>query len=144
MIEFFTNLMAESPLLFVVFIINAALISYVGIYVAFYVFRKKQPGKLMYNLFWKVRSIKKPGGTETIDGVYTLIMESLRREGVLSREDKAGLLARNKALAGTKGKKHLALRRLFDAYEARVYAGREVRNEAETAGSILSDYLGSG
>jgi hypothetical protein len=141
MIEFLANLLSESPLLFIIFIINAVLISYVAIYIAFYVLKKKQPGRLLYNFFWKMKKIKTGGKVGSLDDAYALIMESLKKEGVIDKDGSTGLLGRNAALKGTTGKKREVLQRLFDVYEARKYAGRGVKNEAETASGILADYL---
>jgi hypothetical protein len=143
MIDLLLTLIQESPLLFVVFVINIAIVAYILIRIGLYFSKKKKPGRIISHFLWKMRANKKKGEMETVEEVYASIISGLKKEGVLGKDDKEGMLSRRKILkAIPEGEKRKILQELFRVYEMKMYGNRRILNEKKVVASILSRYAG--
>ena len=143
MIEFLLALLGESPALFMVLVINLVIIAYIVIRVSLYFGRRKNPGKTVSRFFWKIKANKGKKEIRTIEDAYSFVMESLRKEGVIGKEDKPGFRARKMVLGNIpEGDKKALLGELFSLYETKVYGNRGVRNEKDVASDIIGKYAG--
>jgi hypothetical protein len=141
MISFMLSLLQESPLLFAVMVINLIIVAYIIIRIAMYVAYKKKPGKIVSHFFWKMKARQEKEEIKSIEQVYAFIMESLRKEGVLGKQDKLGVLARKKVLSAVPaGDKLNILQQLFGLYESKVYGNRRISNESNIVADILNRY----
>jgi hypothetical protein len=141
MIELMSALLQESPLLFTVMVINLVIVAYIVFRISLYILNKKKPGKTISHFIWKMKAKKEKGEMKTVEEVYAFVMDSLRKDGVLGKDDKAGLLARKRALKGMPdGEKKELLQSLFGLYEAKAYGNRRVANEARIVSNFLSRY----
>ncbi|MBN2330386.1 MAG: hypothetical protein JXC85_01095 [Candidatus Aenigmarchaeota archaeon] len=140
MIEWFA-LLYESPYIFAAVIIALVIIMYVMIRLVLFVAKRRHPGKYISHIMWKMKAKREKGGMKTVEDVYAAIMESLRREGILSKKDKDGLRSRSKALASLPdGEKRKLLTSLFDLYESKEYGNRRISNEPKVVSDILDRY----
>ena len=142
-IDFFLNLLKESPALFLVFMVNIAIISYLAGYFVLYFMKKNHPERSVYFLFWKMKAGRKNSEIKTLEDVYGMVMDSLVKKGVISKKDGRGFKARNKAVSLVGDRQKEVVVRLFDMYEKKVYGNKLIQNEPGTASKILSDYLDS-
>jgi len=140
MFELFA-LLVESPYIFAILVIALVIVMYIMVRVVLYISKKRHPAKYISHLLWKMRAKREKNEMKTVDEVYASVMESLRKEGVLSKNDKDGLLSRKKVLAAIPGgvKKEL-LQSLFELYEAKAYGNRRISNEAKVVSDILDRY----
>jgi hypothetical protein len=140
MIEWFA-LLYESPYIFAAVVIALVIIMYIMIRLVLFVARRRHPGKYISHIMWKMKAKREKGGMKTVEEVYAAIMESLRREGILSKRDKPGLRSRSKVLASLPdGEKRKLLMTLFDLYEAKEYGNRRISNEPKLVSDILNRY----
>jgi hypothetical protein len=140
MIEFFA-LFEESPYIFAVTVISLVIIMYVVVRVVLHTMKKRHPGKYLSHLLWKMNAKRGKDELKTVDAVYTSVMDSLRKEGILAKKDKNGLLSRRKVLAMLpEGEKKQLLASLFELYEAKEYGNRRISNEAKVVSGILDRY----
>jgi hypothetical protein len=141
MIDLLLSLLQESPLLFAVFVINIAIVSYILIRIGLYIESKKKPGRTISHFLWKIRARREKSEIKTIEEVYAYIIDNLRKEGVLGKQDRYGRVSRKKALtAFPEGEKRQVLQRLFELYELKMYGNRRVSNEGRTVSDILNRY----
>jgi hypothetical protein len=141
MIDLLLGLLQESPLLFAVFVINIIIVSYILIRIGLYIGNKKKPGRTISHLIWKIRARGEKAEIKTVEGVYAYVIDSLRKEGVLDKQDRYGLISRKKALtAFPEGEKGRILRELFGLYESKAYGNRRVSDEGRTVSDILNRY----
>ncbi len=143
LLNFLANLLRESPVLFLVLVVNISIISYLLGYFVFYLMKKKHPEKSVSFFLWKMLASRKESDIKTIEDVYNSVIESLVKKGILSDGDGRGVKARSKALVGLEGKKREIVNQLFNIYERKVYGDKVIQNEAGTASKILSMYLNS-
>ena len=140
MIELFA-LVYESPYIFAAIVIALVIILYIMLRLLLFISRKRHPGKYISHILWKMKAKREKGGMTTVQDVYATVMESLRKEGVLNKNDKDGLRSRNKVLARLpEGEKRKLLKTLFDLYEAKEYGNRRISNEPKVASDILDRY----
>ncbi len=143
MIEFLVALLRESPALFTVLVANLLIIAYIVIRISLYFGRRKHPGKTISGIFWRMKAKRARKEIKTIEDVYSLVMEGLRKEGFLGKEDAPGFRARKKILDSIpEGEKRTVLQELFTLYEAKVYGKRGIRNEKDVASDIHGKYTG--
>ena len=141
MIELMLALLQESPLLFTVMIINLVIVAYIIFRISLHLLHKKKPGKAISHFIWKIKARKESGEIKTIEEVYAFVIDSLKKDGVLGKDDKGGLLARKRALnVMPDGEKKQLLKDLFGLYEAKAYGNRRVANEARIISDFLSRY----
>lgn len=141
MIDFLLALLQESPLLFIVLMINIVIVAYIVIRITMYVMYRKKPGKVISHFIWKMHAKKEEGRMQTVEEAYAFVTESLRKEGLLGKQEQAGLLARKKILKGIPaGHKRDMLRSLFETYEAKAYGNRRITNEAKYVSDFLNRY----
>jgi len=138
MIEFLLTILQESPLLFAVLVINLIIVAYIAIRISFYLLYKKKPGKVISHFLWRMKARKESFEIKTVEAAYSFVMDSLKKDGLLGRDEKPGLLARKKVLKGMPdGEKKELLQTLFSSYEAKVYGNRRIANEVK----FISDFL---
>ncbi len=140
MFEFFA-LLYESPYTFAAVVIALVIILYIVIRLVLFVSRKRHPGKYISHILWKMKAKREKVKMTTVQDVYATIMESLRKEGVLGKNEKDGLRSRKKVLAALPdGEKRNILKTLFDLYEAKEYGNRRISNEPKLVTDILDRY----
>jgi len=143
MIEFFLSLLRESPLLFMILVVNLVMVTYLVLRIGLYIVGKKQPGKAVTRFVWKMKAKKEKADIKTIEDVYALVMESLRKDGALGKGENTGFMARKKVLElMQEGEKKAVIVQLFGLYEAKVYGNGRVSNEERVASDILNKYIG--
>jgi hypothetical protein len=141
MIDLLLGLLQESPLLFAVFLINVIIVAYIVIRIGLYIAYKKKPGRIIYHFLWKMRARREKGEIKTVEELYAYIIDSLRKEGVLGKQDRYGMVSRKKVLGAVpEGEKRQILKSLFDLYESKMYGNRRVSNEGKVVSSILNHY----
>ena len=141
MIDFLLTLLTESPLLFLVLLINIVLVSYLVIRILLHFSKKKNPEKVIASFLWKLKAKKKKEEIETIEDVYKIIMEHLRKDGLLGKNEKFGFVSRKKVMEKLNEEKKKVLEHLFYLYEAKIYGEKEIKDEKEVASKLLSAYL---
>ena len=141
MIEYLLNLMGESPILFLIIVVNIVLISYIIISITLYILKRKQPDRVFSLLIWKLKAKRKKGEAKTIEDVYMLVMENLRKERIITDKDGTGFLARRKSLEKIPSPRKKILEKIFSLYEAKVYGNRRIANESKVASDLLFTYL---
>ncbi|MEE9323606.1 MAG: hypothetical protein V3U72_03600 [Candidatus Aenigmarchaeota archaeon] len=141
MIEFLLTLLSESPLLFVVLLINLLLLTYIIFRISMYIIRKKKPGQAVSHFIWKIKVKKDKEDIKTLEDAYAFIMESLRKEGLLKKDEKTGFRSRKKLLQKIpKGKKRDVTESLFELYEAKIYGNRRIKDEKNIVADVISNY----
>jgi len=141
MIEFLLALLSESPLLFVILVINLAILAYIIFRISLYVIHKKSPGRVLSRFVWKIKLKKEKEDINTLEGVYAFVMESLRKEGLLERGEEIGFRSRKKMLQMIpEGKKRDVIGSLFDLYEAKVYGNRRIKDEKSIVADVVDNY----
>jgi len=141
MIEFLLALMSESPLLFAVLLVNLAILGYIVYRISLYIIRKKKPGQLFSSFIWKLKVKRGKGDIETLEDAYGIIMETMKKEGLLSDDDKMGFRSRKKLIERMPdGKKREILETLFDLYEAKIYGKRRIKDEKNLVADIISKH----
>jgi len=141
MIEFLLSLLQESPLLFTVMVINLIIVAYIIVRIGMYIAYKKKPGKIISHFFWKMKARHEKDEINTVEQVYAFVMDSLRKEDILGKQDKGGMLARKKALTTIPdSEKKQLLQSLFELYEAKTYGNRRISNEVKVVSNILDRY----
>lgn len=134
-------LLYESPYTFAAVVIALVIILYIMVRLVLFVSKKRHPGKYISHILWKMKAKREKGGMTTVQEVYATIMESLRKEGVLGKNEKDGLRSRKKVLASLPdGEKRKLLKALFDLYEAKEYGNRRISNEPKAVSDILDRY----
>ncbi|HDR53385.1 MAG TPA: hypothetical protein ENN60_01775 [archaeon] len=125
MLESIFQVMAETPVLMVVFVVDLILIFTIVFYVAKKIYQKKRPdmGFMTWFTRFTLKSLKAP--THTIEGLYDLVVSTYTRRGVVTREMGKGFRAREKILEHTKEKEEAqqVLRTIFETYEGKMYGG---------------------
>lgn len=141
MIEFLLTLLSESPLLFVVLLVNLLILAYIIFRISLYIIHKKKPGQKFSSFIWKIKAKKDKEDIKTIEDVYAFIMEGIRKEGLLGKDEKIGFRSRKKILQKIpKGKKKKIIESLFELYEAKVYSNRRIKDEKDIVADILNSY----
>ncbi|MCK4335587.1 MAG: hypothetical protein KAW40_02565 [Candidatus Aenigmarchaeota archaeon] len=141
MIEFLLTLLSESPLLFVVLLVNLLILAYIIFRISLYIIHKKKPGQKFSSFIWKIKAKKDKEDIKTIEDVYAFIMEGIRKEGLLEKDEKIGFRSRKKILQKIpKGKKKKIIESLFELYEAKVYSNRRIKDEKDIVADILNSY----
>ncbi len=141
MIEFLLALLQESPVLFLVLVVNLVIVTYIVVRISLYITHKKHPRKIISHFFWKMKAKKGREEIKTIEDLYPFIMDSLRKEGTLGKQEKNGLVSRRKALSSLEeGEKKKILKNLFILYEAKVYGKGRILNEQKLVSDILNSY----
>lgn len=141
MIDLLLSLLQESPVLFAVLVINIIIVAYISIRISLYVAHNKRPGKIIYHFFWKIRARRNKSEIATVEEVYAYIIDSLKKQGALGKEDKYGLISRNKVIkAVPEGEKRQVLQELFGLYESKMYGNGRVSNEKRVVSDILNRY----
>lgn len=141
MIEFLLTLLRESPVLFVIFLINAIVVTYIVSRILLYVYKKKRPERLISLFIWKLKTKRKKKESKTIDDACGQVMDSLRKEGILDKNDKNGFKSREKALNKLEGEKKEIVLKIFSLYEKKIYGNRRITNEDKVVSELLSNYL---
>lgn len=141
MIEFLLTLLSESPLLFVILLVNILILAYVIFRISLYIIHKKKPGQAFYRFVWKIKAKKDKEEIKTIEDVYAFIMEGIRKEGLLEKEAQMGFRSRKKLLQKVQeGEKKKFIENLFRLYEAKVYGSGRIRDEKGVVADILGRY----
>ncbi len=137
----FLNQLSGNPYIFAVTVISLVIIMYIMLRIVLYISKKRHPTKYIAHLLWKMRTKREKNEMKTVDEVYAAVMESLRREGILGKGDRDGLLSRKKALSLLPdGEKRKLLQSLFELYEAKNYGNRRISNEPKVVSDILDRY----
>ena len=140
MIDFLLALLSESPLLFVILLVNLAILAYIIFRISAYVISGKSPGKFFSRFVWKMRRKKEKKGLKTLEEVYAFVMEGMRKEGMIGDDDKPGFRSRKRAIENMpEGEKRDIIQSFFGLYEAKVYGNRRIKDEE----SVVADFLGS-
>jgi hypothetical protein len=141
MIDFLLALLSESPLLFTILMANLAILAYIIFRISMYVIRKKSPGRTLSRFVWKIKLKKEKEEIGTLEGVYAFVMEGMRKEGLLEKDEKTGFRSRKKVIEKMpEGRKKEVLKSLFDIYEAKVYGNRRIKDEKTVVADILDGY----
>jgi hypothetical protein len=141
MIEFLLALMSESPLLFVILLVNIVIMAYIIFRISLYIVHKKKPGQAFHRFVWRIKAKKGKEEMKTIEDVYAFIMEGIRNEGWLEKDEKPGFRSRKKVLKNIpEGDKRKFIEELFGLYEAKVYGSGRVRDEKGIVADILGRY----
>ena len=141
MIEFLLTLLSESPLLFVILIANLGILAYIIFRISMYLIHQKKPGQAFSHFFWKIKAKREKEGMETLEDVYALVMEGVKKEGVLEKDEGAGFRARQKVLEkAEEGERKKFVEKLFELYEAKVYGNRRIKDEKSVVADILDNY----
>ena len=139
MIEFLLTLLSESPLLFVILLVNLLILAYIIFRISMYIIHKKKPGQKFSSFIWKIKAKKEKEEIKTLEDVYAFIMEGMRKEGLLEKDEKIGFRSRKKVLQKIpEGEKRKFIENLFELYEAKVYGSGRIKAEK----GIVSDILG--
>jgi hypothetical protein len=141
MIDFLLALLSESPLLFMVLVVNLIIVGYIIFRIALYVNGKKEPKKAISHFFWKMKSKKERGGIQTVEDAYAFLVEAMTKERLLAQGDGSGYKARKKAVENLpEGDKKALVSELFGLYESKVYGSRRIANEERVVADILGRY----
>ena len=141
MIDLLLSLLQESPLLFAVLVINITIVSYIAARIGLYIVYKKKPGKTISHFFWKIKAKKEKVEIKTVEDVYAYIMDGLKKEGALGKQDNYGLISRKKVLnVVPEGEKRQILQELFFIYESKMYDKGRVVNESKVVSDVLNRY----
>jgi hypothetical protein len=142
MIEFLLALLSESPLLFVILMANLAIMAYIIFRISMYLIHQNKPGQALSHFVWKIKTKKSKEEIETMEGVYAFVMEGMRKEGLLEKEQEIGFRTRQKLLPKLQeGKKRDFVENLFELYEAKLYGNRRIKDEKNLVAGILDDYF---
>jgi len=140
MIDFLLTLLSESPLLFVILVINLAILAYIIFRISIYMIHKKSPGHVLSRFIWKIKLKKGKEDMKTLEEVYAFVMEDMKKEGLVDDDDKPGFRSRKKVIENMpEGGKRDILKSLFDLYEAKVYGNRRIKDEE----NVVADFLGN-
>lgn len=143
MIDFLLSLLRESPILFMVLIANLLIVAYIVTRLSLYFMNKKKPGRIISHFVYRMKAKRESREVKTIDDVYGFVMESLRKEGVVGKEQKTGFAARKNVIAHLEdGEKKEFLKELFDLYEGKTYGNRGIKNEEHVASDMLGRFSG--
>lgn len=141
MIEFLLTLLSESPLLFVVLLVNLLILAYIIFRISLYIIHKKKPGQKFSSFIWKMKVKKDKEDVKTLEDAYAFIMEGMRKEGLLEKDEKIGFRSRKKLIQKIpKGKKKKIIESLFELYEAKIYSNRRIKDEKDIVADILNSY----
>jgi hypothetical protein len=141
MIEFLLTLLSESPLLFVILLANILIMVYIIFRISMYVVHKKKPGRAFYHFIWKIKAKKDKEEMKTIEDVYAFVMEGIRKEGLLEKDEKPGFRSRKRVLKNVEeGEKKKFIEELFRIYEAKVYGSGRIKDEKGIVADILGRY----
>jgi hypothetical protein len=141
MIDLLLSLLQESPLLFAVLVINITIVSYIAVRLGLYIAYKKKPGKTISHFLWKIKAKKEKVEIKTVEDVYAYIMDGLKKEGALGKQDNYGLISRKKVLnVIPEGEKRQILQEIFLLYESKMYSKGRVVNERKVVSDVLNRY----
>jgi hypothetical protein len=141
MIEFLLTLLSESPLLFVILLANILIMVYIIFRISMFIIHKKKPGQAFYRFVWKIKSKRGKEEIKTIEDVYAFVMEGVRKEGLLEKDEKPGFRSRKRVLKNVEeGEKKKFIEDLFGIYEAKVYGNRRIKDEKGIVADILGRY----
>jgi hypothetical protein len=141
MIEFLLTLLSESPLLFVILLVNILILAYIIFRISMFIIHKKKPGRAFSRFIWKIKAKKEKEEMKTVEDVYAFVMEGIRNEGLLEKDEKLGFRSRKRVLQGVQeGEKKKFIEDLFKLYEAKVYGNRRIKDEKGIVADILGRY----
>lgn len=140
MLEIFYSLAQDNPLLFGVILFNVFVGGYILAYFTLYLYKKRHPEIMLNILLWKTY-VRKNHEVNTVDELYIAVMDRLRKERIISKQDGTGKRARDKSIAGAGPELKKVLQDIFDIYERKKYGGVPIEREADWVGSLFERLL---
>lgn len=138
MIDFLLALLSESPLLFVILLVNLLIVAYIIFRISLYIVHKQKPGQTVSRFIWKIKTKREKKEINTLEDAYRFVMEDMKKEGLLEKHEETGFRSRKKLLQNIpEGGKRKILESLFELYEAKVYGNRGIKNEKNLVAGIL-------
>lgn len=137
MIEFLIALLKESPLLFIILLINIVLIVYIVLRSFIYFSKKKHPERIVSFAVWKTIKSVKMDEIKTIEDAYHFVMNMMKKRGIIERKDGVGYKARKKIIEKLTGEEKNIVKDLFELYERKIYGEEMIKDEENIANDIV-------